>query len=93
MEGQINIFDITEPDYHGATDEITRYSIEVDFENSIILQKHCNYEPEIRFKSCHEYFVKCPKCGVRTKYFKHCYEAMQAWNLNRNEYGRANNNI
>lgn len=84
MDGQLSIFDITKPDYHGAMDEITRYSIELDFENSIALHKHCNTKPEQWFRSCHEYYVKCPKCGIRTKYYKHCYEAMQAWN--RSEY-------
>ena len=80
IDGQLSIFDYTEPDYHGATDEITRYSIEVDFENSIILQNHCNAKPEQYFRSCREYFVKCPKCGRRTKYHKKAYQAMQAWN-------------
>lgn len=90
MNEQISIFDITKPDYHGATDEITRYSIETDFENSIVLHKHCGIKPETWFRSCHEYYVKCPKCGKRTKYYRHCYESMQAWN--RGEYEGPDNN-
>lgn len=84
MDWQMSIFDITKPDYHGAMDEITRYSIESDFENSIVMREHCGAKPEPWFKSCHDYYVKCPKCGKRTKYYRHCYEAMQAWN--RGEY-------
>lgn len=42
MDGQISIFDITKPDYHGAMDEIARESIELDFEMSIKLHK-CRY--------------------------------------------------
>lgn len=71
-----------DPDYHGAMDEITRYSIENDFELSIKLTKcpECLKEPEKLFKSCHEYWLECPKCGRATERFKKMYQAMQAWN-------------
>ena len=82
LNGQLSIFDMAQsaPDYHGAMDEITRYSIELDFEQKIILQKHCSKSPEEYFRSCHEYFVKCPVCGKRTKYHRKAYQAKQAWN-------------
>lgn len=84
MEGQLTLLDMpqTKPDYHGATDEITRWSIEVDFENQIKLQKcpYCGKSPKEYFRSCHEYFVKCPHCGIKTKCHRHAYEAKQAWN-------------
>lgn len=101
IEGQLNIFDFIsesdkqdnpdyrgDPDYRGFTDEITRYSIEADFEHSIKLKKcqECMVEPEKLFKSCHEYRVKCPKCGRATEHFKKMYQAMQAWN--RREVGK-----
>lgn len=82
MSGQLSMFDMPQstPDYHGAMDEITRYSIELDFENMIILQEHCGVSPEEYFRSCHEYFVKCPVCGKKTKYHRKAYQAKQAWN-------------
>ena len=86
MDGQISIFDITKPDYHGAADEITRYSIELDFEMSIKLHKcrYCDRLPAQYFRGCYEQFVMCEQCNKRTKYYRHAYEAMQAWN--RGEY-------
>ena len=82
IEGQISLFDFEgKPDYQGSQDENRRYSIEVDFEREINLQKcSCGSEPEKRFISSSEYFVKCPNCNKQTKYFKHMYEAMQSWN-------------
>lgn len=93
-EGQISIFDFIreseqkpshnldgEPDYQGISDEIGRYSIETDFENSITLFRcECGEEPERYFKSCHEYYVRCPKCGRCTENYPKMYKAMQAWN-------------
>ena len=85
IDGQMSIFDISKPDYHGAMDEITRYSIEVDFERSIKLHKClCGHSPKQYFKGAYEQFVKCEHCEKRTKYYRHAYEAMQAWN--RGEY-------
>ena len=73
------------PDYKGSLDEITRYTIETDFELSISLDDCCcGGIPEKRFKSCHDYAIVCPKCDKRTKYYRHQYESMQAWN--RGEY-------
>lgn len=48
FNGQLSIFDLpqSKPDYHGALDEITRYSIEVDFENMIKLRKCCGETPK-----------------------------------------------
>lgn len=91
IPGQMSIFDIIpdnpndlegDPDYQGRTDEITRYSIEHDFELSIKLYKcsECLEDPERFFKSCHEYWVRCPKCGRETEHFDKLYKAMQAWN-------------
>jgi hypothetical protein len=79
---QMSLFDMYgKPDYHGSKDEIVRYDIEFRFENSIRLYKcECGSSPKEMFKSCHEYFVKCPSCSKQTKMFKHCYEAKQAWN-------------
>ena len=89
MEGQISLLDMpqTKPDYHGATDEITRYSIELDFENKINLQQCpcCGEKPQEYFKSCHDYFVRCDHCGKKTKMFRHAYEAKQAWNRGEKE--------
>lgn len=92
--GQISIFEFIidhnykpshnlsgDPGYQGKTDEITRLSIETDFENSMVLFRcECGEEPEKYFKSCHDYFVKCPKCGRKTDYYAKMYKAMQAWN-------------
>lgn len=72
------------PNYMGITDEIYRYSIELDFERKIPLDKCCNKKPTEMFRSCHEYFIKCKVCGKMTKMFRHMYEAKQAWN--RKEY-------
>lgn len=93
IKGQINLaqlmpeFDTDhkysgKPDYRGFTDEINRYSIELDFELAIPLDRCpvCKVEVDKMFRSCKEYFVKCPKCGKRTAYYKYMYQAMQAWN-------------
>lgn len=81
MIGQMSLIDyFGKPDYHGSNDEIIRYSIENRFTNAIQMFKCCDEVPKEMFRSCHEYFVKCPVCGRRTKMFKHLYEAKQAWN-------------
>lgn len=91
IPGQMSIFDIIpenpndfegDPDYQGRMDEITRLSIELDFELSIKLRKcsDCFEDPEVFFKSCHEYWVRCPKCGRETEHFDKTYKAKQAWN-------------
>lgn len=90
IPGQISLFNFIDdptdhstkgdPDYKGSLDEITRLSIELDFENTITLNPCCEVTPEKMFKSCHDYFVKCPVCGSRTKYHPKMYKAMQAWN-------------
>ena len=100
-EGQMSIFDFIEdgkqitshnlsgdPDYKGSLDEITRLSIENEFENSMSLFAcECGEKPESYFKGCHDYFVKCPKCGRSTEHHEKMYKAMQAWN--RHEVGPA----
>lgn len=82
MEGQMSIFDYHgEPDYHGSHDEIVRMSIEDRFTGNINLFKcECGSEPIEMFKSCHDYFVKCPTCRRQTKMFRFLYKAKQAWN-------------
>lgn len=87
MEGQLRIPGIDvdyrfggKPDYHGETDEIIRLSIETRFELAIEKTKCCGFTPLTKFLGCHEFFVICPTCGRRTKYYKHAYEAKQAWN-------------
>lgn len=81
MEGQQSIFNYLKPDYQGKTDEITRMSIENRFENQIQLNKCCGILPDQMFKSCRDYFVRCPVCGKTTKLYRHMYEAKQAWNF------------
>ena len=85
VEGQISLFDYAKPDYKGAVDEITRLTIERDFELYLNAKKcpHCNNDPDSCFISCHDYFLKCPKCGIHTDTYKHTYEAIQAWNLDK----------
>lgn len=84
MDGQLSLLDMPQakPDYQGCMDEIRRYSIEVEFERRIKLQRcsACGENPKEYFRSCYEYFVKCPFCGRRTAYYRHSYEAKQAWN-------------
>lgn len=91
IDGQMSLFDIIpenphdfdgDPDYQGRTDEISRYSIEHNFEMSIKLRKcaDCFEDPDELFKGCHEYWVRCPKCGRETEHFDKLYKAMQAWN-------------
>ena len=87
--GQISIWDYLgeisehkyygDPDYGGALDEILRMDIENKFELEIPLDE-CHGEPKKMFRSCREYFIICPVCGKRTQYWKHLYQAMQAWN-------------
>lgn len=73
-----------DPDYHGVLDEIRRLTIENDFERSIkLFNCKCGKKPERLFKSCHEYFVRCPKCGRETEHLPKMYKAMQAWNNGR----------
>ena len=78
---QTSLFDYSgDPNYQGSKDEIVRYSIEAEFERMISLDDCCQTEPAEMFRSCHEYFVKCPVCGKRTKMYGHMYKAKQAWN-------------
>lgn len=84
---QMTIFDLDKsnryhgkPDYGNNKDEIVRLCIEDKFERAITLYKCCNVEPKGMFRSCKEYFVRCPICNTRTRYFRHLYEAKQAWN-------------
>ncbi len=82
MTGQITIFDLpqTKPNYNGIRDEIIRLHIEREFEEKNVLQRcECGKKPVTKFRSCKEYFVVC-ECGIKTKYYRHLYEAKQAWN-------------
>ena len=82
---QTSIYDYMEPDYKGSQDEILRLSAETALENNIALQPCCGQVPGVFFKSCHEYRVKCERCGAKTKTYGKAYKAMQAWNRgNRN---------
>lgn len=78
---QYSIYDFARPNYNGTRDEILRYHAEHEIEKNISLRKCCGDVPKQKFRSCKEYFVECPKCKARTKYHRHLYEAMQAWNL------------
>ena len=69
------------PDYHGATDEIVRYSIDQKFADSMELAWCCGSEPYEMFKSANQYYIMCPTCGRHTNTYKHLYEAKQAWNI------------
>lgn len=90
ISGQMSLFQFIDsdchdyrgkPDYHGETDEIFRYSIEHDFEMTIKLRKcSCGGKPSRYVRDIYEQFVMCTKCGKKTKYFRHAYEGMQAWN-------------
>ena len=68
------------PDYKGSRDEIVRLHIESEFERKITKRLCCGSQPWEMFKSCHDYFIKCGHCGVRTKTYRHLYQAKQAWN-------------
>ena len=68
------------PDYGGSQDEIVRLDIESKFEEQFELNKCCGIEPDRMFRSCKEYFIKCPICGRRTKMYRKMYMAIQAWN-------------
>lgn len=68
------------PDYGNTRDEIIRATIERKYEKKIRLKKCCGFEPVIKFQSCTEYFVQCQVCRSKTKYYRHIYEAKQAWN-------------
>lgn len=82
MEGQYSLYDYLKPDYKGSKDEIVRFHKERQLESLIILQKcECGNKPNEYFRSCHEYFIMCPSCRKRTKYFRHLYESKQHWNL------------
>ena len=85
MNEQLNIFNYLSPDYKGSGDEIIRAHIESQFEEMIILNECCGQKPLEYFKSCKEYFIKCPICQRRTRYFKHLYQAKQAWNKGESE--------
>lgn len=95
-DGQLSIFDVVpeadvpnragKPDFKGIQDEILRYSIAEKFEQSITLTKCCGIRPQDMFKGCYERFVQCPKCNKRTDYFRHGYEARQAWNRGETHY-------
>lgn len=85
--GQLSIFDLDsstryhgKPDYGDNRDEIVRLSIEDKFERAIPLYKCCNTEPKGMFQSCTAYCVRCPICKTQTRFYKHYYEAKQAWN-------------
>ena len=81
MTEQLSIFDYLKPDYQGSRDEIVRDSIEDRFTEQIhLFACSCGESPIEMFRSCHEYFVRCPKCKTQTKMYKHLYEAKQAWN-------------
>lgn len=78
---QISLFDYNgKPNYNGSRDECVRFTIEARFTEMIGLDECCESEPKPYCRSCHEYFVECPVCKKRTKYYKHLYEAKQAWN-------------
>ena len=68
------------PDYKGSRDEIVRMDIEAAFTRSIQLKKCCEEKPKELFRSNHDYFIKCQKCGRQTRKYRHLYEAKQAWN-------------
>ena len=73
---------IKHPDYGGERDEIIRDHIEREFEDSIVLDKcTCGSSPKEMFKSCRDYFVMCDKCKRKTSFYRHMYEAKQAWNM------------
>jgi hypothetical protein len=77
---QLSIFD-----YYGkpetSKDEIIRYSLEKRFEEKIhLVECKCGAIPKKWFRSCKEYFIKCPVCGKQTKTYRHLYEADQMWN-------------
>lgn len=83
---QLSIFDLDtstryhgKPDYGDSKDEIVRGSSEHYFTLNIPLA-NCHGEPVEMFRSSKEYFVRCPICNTRTRYFGHLYEAKQAWN-------------
>lgn len=83
MNKQIKIIDLYgRPDYKGSKDEIIRLSIESRFTDQISLFPcSCGTAPNEMFRSCKEYFIECPACKSRTKYHRHLYEAMHAWNM------------
>lgn len=68
------------PEYNGTRDEILRLHIEREFERKIHLKKCDETEPRAMFRSCTEFFIICPVCKKQTKFYKHLYEAKQAWN-------------
>ena len=68
------------PDYKGSRDEIVRLSIEARFTAKIKVKLHCQTDPCVKFRSTTEYWVECPVCKLKTKPFKHEYEAKQEWN-------------
>lgn len=75
----MTIFDFIEPAYF-SNDEILRLSSERQLEDCIILQLCCGTSPVIYFRSCHEFFVECPRCKKRSLVCKKIYQAMQSWN-------------
>ena len=77
---QLSLFNYLKPNYGESRDEIVRAHIEYEFQKMVPLSTCCGKTPQEMFRSCHEYFVKCSICGRRTKYFRHLYEAKQAWN-------------
>lgn len=69
------------PDYQGSRDEIVRMTIENDFTRKIMLKKCvCGQIPKEKFYGCTEYFISCPRCGMKTECHRHLYEAKIEWN-------------
>ncbi len=78
---QIGLFDFEGDPIYTSRDECVRLTEEHRFEELInIFPCSCGEKPKEYFRSCKEYFVKCPKCEKRTGYYKHMYLAIQAWN-------------
>lgn len=87
---QLTLFDVFpalnvkyygKPEFNGEKDEIVRLSIEQRFENTVPLNKcKCGGVAQVMLISCKEFFVKCKRCGTRTKYFRYAFQAKQKWN-------------
>jgi hypothetical protein len=80
MNEQLNMYDYAEPNYVGVRDEILRLHEERKLENALQLVDCCGKKPLPMFRSCNDYFIRCPECGKHTTTKHRLYQAMQAWN-------------